>query len=464
MIRKAALTACSNGQNLQKKDEISRLKTALSTLGVLTEDSPCLYAADGPFSGTPAGRAQALMDFFLKDDIEAVFDISGGDIANELLPFLDYDLIREKGKTFWGYSDLTALINAIYSMTGNSSVLYQVKNLIWEKGALQQQRFAGFLNDSPTDLFDLHYHFLRGSRMEGIVIGGNVRCLLKLAGTPYFPDPTGKILLLEALGGETAQLACYFAQMAQMGVFEKAAGILLGTFTRFEASGADRTVFDLLSPWLPETLPVAATPEIGHGADAKAIRIGSYARFLEVRTPGLVLQPLGMRFLESTNAYSSDPVNTEYMMFLPYDGPEETARFLTSSEKNWNAAAPLELNFAVLKDSLHAGTVTLYFEDLPEDTAELGWVLAKNFHGKGIAFEAAQALIRYASEELGIRHLIACCDSANQSSRHLMEKLGMKKTGEQGGRKNRGCDEERTELQYRLDPAPESMMIERINE
>ena len=40
--------------------------------------------------------------------------------------------------------------------------------------------------------------------MEGIVVGGNIRCLLKLAGTPYWPDMREKILLLESFGGKTA--------------------------------------------------------------------------------------------------------------------------------------------------------------------------------------------------------------------------------------------------------------------
>ena len=40
--------------------------------------------------------------------------------------------------------------------------------------------------------------------MEGIVVGGNIRCLLKLAGTPYWPDMREKILLLGVLWRKTA--------------------------------------------------------------------------------------------------------------------------------------------------------------------------------------------------------------------------------------------------------------------
>ena len=110
--------------------------------------------------------------------------------------------------------------------------------------------------------------------MNGVVVGGNIRCFLKLAGTEYWPDMTGKVLLLEAYSGEISQIATLFSQLEQMGVFDQVTGILLGTFTKFEKSGATQSVFDLLKEHIPETLPVAQTSEIGHGADSKAIVIG----------------------------------------------------------------------------------------------------------------------------------------------------------------------------------------------
>ena len=61
--------------------------------------------------------------------------------------------------------------------------------------------------------------------MEGIVVGGNIRCLLKLAGTEYWPNMDGKILFLEAYGGEVSQIAALFTQLEQMGVFKQVEGI-----------------------------------------------------------------------------------------------------------------------------------------------------------------------------------------------------------------------------------------------
>ena len=62
--------------------------------------------------------------------------------------------------------------------------------------------------------------------MKGIVVGGNIRCFLKLAGTRYFPALDNKVLLLEAHGGEVPQMTTYLSQLKQIGAFENANGII----------------------------------------------------------------------------------------------------------------------------------------------------------------------------------------------------------------------------------------------
>lgn len=161
------------------------------------------------------------MNFYKDKEIKAIFDISGGDIANEVLEYLDYDIIRDNPKIFYGYSDLTTVINAIYAKTGNVSGLYQIRNLIYKDSEQQINNFKNTIIDEGNALTDIEYYFIQEGYMEGTIIGGNIRCFLKLAGTEYMPDFSGKILLLEGLNSTSQQVATYLCQLRQMGAFNK---------------------------------------------------------------------------------------------------------------------------------------------------------------------------------------------------------------------------------------------------
>lgn len=266
-MNKVAIVACSNGQSREYEKQNIELVKYLENKSIDVVCSTCIYEKDGIFPGTITERAGELMRMFSDDSIDEIYDISGGDIANQILDFLDYEIIKKSRASFWGYSDLTTIINAIYTMTGKASVLYQVKNMVWGDCAEEQrQRFAGRRN-----LFNPKFVFINGTSIDGVVVGGNIRCFLKLAGTKYFPDLNGKILLLEALGGDVPQISTYLAQLKQLGAFEKIKGILLGTFTTLEKNGGD--VCKLVKEYAND-LPIAKTHEIGHGNDSKAIIIG----------------------------------------------------------------------------------------------------------------------------------------------------------------------------------------------
>ena len=276
---KVGLSACSSGHMPEWQDSITELEETLNKMGVQAKRAPHILRTIDEYSGTDEERAQDLMDFYRDGEISAIYDISGGDLANGVLRFLDFDLIAGSDKTFWGYSDLTTVINAIYTMTGKSSVLYQIKNIIWSEAQMQQKRFEDYVNGRNKDLFDIKYNFLQGKSMEVTIVGGNIRCFCKLAGTKYWPDMKGKILLLESLNGGSGQIGTLLNQLDDIGVFKQVSGVLLGTFTGYEKAELEMSVFDLLKMHITEDLTVAATKEIGHGHDSTAIIIGEKYTF-----------------------------------------------------------------------------------------------------------------------------------------------------------------------------------------
>lgn len=274
---KAAIVCCSNGLSAEEQEKILRVQEKLSEFGLQPLASRYLYAKESIFSGTAAERAGSLMEFFKEKEVKVIFDVSGGDIANEILPFLDFGEIAASEAVFCGYSDLTTVMNAIYTMTGKASLWYQAKNLVGKEEAWQCSVFPeAFLNETGPggELFQLRYEWIQGASMQGTVVGGNVRCLLKLAGTPYWPGMQGKILFLEARSGSQAQMVAYLNQLKQMGVFEQVNGILLGTFLQLEKEETGISMADLVRRYAGEKLPIARTADVGHRSGSRALWIG----------------------------------------------------------------------------------------------------------------------------------------------------------------------------------------------
>ena len=270
-MRKVAIVGCSNGRKSSYEEKLDALKNTLLDLGLEPICSDVLFEIENVFSGTSLERANALMEMYEDNKITDIFDISGGDLANGILPYLDYDVIAKSNATFWGYSDLTTIINAIYTKTNKPSVLYQVRNLIKPE---QIEIFKKTVIENKKDLYKFKYEFIQGSEMSGIVLGGNIRCLLKLAGTEYWPDFTDKVLLLESLSGKAAKMETYLCQLQQLGVFNQVKGIILGTFTEMEENECKPDIVDLVMGIVGIDMPIVRTKEIGHGIDSKAIVIG----------------------------------------------------------------------------------------------------------------------------------------------------------------------------------------------
>lgn len=111
--------------------------------------------------------------------------------------------------------------------------------------------------------------------MNGVVVGGNIRCFLKLAGTQYLPDSNGKIVFLESLGGGLNRTASLLTQLDLMGYFKRCAGLILGTFTELEKKVEEKVLTDLVSEITGKySIPIVKTNQLGHGSDSRCLMIG----------------------------------------------------------------------------------------------------------------------------------------------------------------------------------------------
>ena len=274
-VKKIALVGCSDPLPESEKEDLLRLRRLLQAQGLTVECSPLLFEK----TAAPADKSKVLNRAFRDPDTDMIFDVSGGDLANTVLPRLDFDAVGGSRAIYAGFSDLTVVINAIIAKTGKPAINYQIRNLVYRDAPRQLAFFREKLLPLSFSLADLEPRFLRGGALSGKVYGGNIRCFLKLAGTPYLPDMQGGILLLESLGGGVYQMITALEQYRQMGIFDKISGILLGTFTNMKEKNLTPAIEELVLNMTPEHIPVAVTPYVGHYPDARPVLLGREVRF-----------------------------------------------------------------------------------------------------------------------------------------------------------------------------------------
>jgi muramoyltetrapeptide carboxypeptidase len=131
-----------------------------------------------------------------------------------------------------GISDITVLLNAIHHKTG--LVTFHGDDVMWGFGrhptAYDRQEFIACLMDARIGevAANRERRTIRGGAAEGKLLGGNLLCLLKLAGTPYWPDFAGAIFFVEALNITPEACDYQFRQLEQMGVFDAIQGAIVG--------------------------------------------------------------------------------------------------------------------------------------------------------------------------------------------------------------------------------------------
>jgi muramoyltetrapeptide carboxypeptidase len=156
---------------------------------------------------------------------------------------LNYDLIKSNPKVIIGYSDITALLNSIYSETGlvtfhgpvgistfnEFSVTYFNEVLVHPENNLVLISVKG---DDQKDTNGLTT--IVSGEAVGELVGGNLLVLNSLIGTKYDFNGEGKIIFLEEIGEEPYRIDRMLTQLIQSGKFDKAAGIAMGVFKNCE--------------------------------------------------------------------------------------------------------------------------------------------------------------------------------------------------------------------------------------
>lgn len=278
---------------LLERDDLTRAQELCRALGYEAVLGTNAYGRYGYLSGTDDQRLDDLNTAFQSSDIDAVWCIRGGYGVLRLLDRVDYDAMARRPKPLVGFSDITALLNAVTRMSG--VVTYHGPVARAPMPEFSRRHFERVLasDDVPCRLERLpppahvlvpqehRIVTLIGGTAEGPLAGGNLSLLHCLIGTPYFPDLNHAILFLEDVGEELYNVDRMLAHLRLVGALRSLAGVAVGRFTELDRASRDGALgFDevLATYFQPLGIPVAYGFPIGHIESQWTLPLGIRAR------------------------------------------------------------------------------------------------------------------------------------------------------------------------------------------
>ncbi|MBQ7160439.1 MAG: GNAT family N-acetyltransferase [Clostridia bacterium] len=159
-------------------------------------------------------------------------------------------------------------------------------------------------------------------------------------------------------------------------------------------------------------------------------RIGEiFTRPPRLYTPRLILRAMTRRDADDMFEYARDPGVTRYLLWAPHEDRDYTKRYLKSVEAAYRRGDFYDFGVELSAEGKFIGTCGIASVDLPNNTAEIGYVINPRYQNKGYATEAARAVIKYCFEELRFNRVEARYMIGNDQSRRVMDKCGMRFEG-----------------------------------
>lgn len=234
-------------------------------------------------SGSIKERAEELNSLIRNPEVKCIMSTIGGMNSNSLLPYIDYEAFKKNPKPVIGYSDVTAILLAIYARTGiytyygpalvasfgeldpfvgmtykyfedilvnETKLPYSIKNpRVWTDEYIDWEIQARSKVEVDNELITVY-----GGKVQGRLIGGNLNTMTGIWNTKYMPGiKEGDILFIEDSLKDCATIERSFSLLKISGVFEKISGIILGKHELFDDSKTGRKPYEILLEVLGDT-------------------------------------------------------------------------------------------------------------------------------------------------------------------------------------------------------------------
>ncbi len=247
----------------------------LESLGFSVKLSSNFYSNAWGFAGSDAERAADFHEMLLDPEVNMIL-FGGGEVGNELLPLIDWDIVRTHPKILCSYSDSTTLLNAVTSRTGLVTFYGASPRTFADLSEYNRRSFEQrLLYGGKTHEKGSLWRTICGGNCEGILTGGYLVNYAVMLGGAYFRIDRTKphILLIEdhEKFSSPAVLSKYFSHIGQSGIMDCVTGLLFGHYSTEE----NRQVDEILRRFGEKYgIPVVRCEDFGHGANNAIFPLG----------------------------------------------------------------------------------------------------------------------------------------------------------------------------------------------
>ncbi|GIW65574.1 MAG: LD-carboxypeptidase [Candidatus Parcubacteria bacterium] len=268
----------------------------------------------GYTAGSPKERAEDINLFFKDKEVKAIICFIGGNHSNQVLKYLDFNLIKKNPKIFVGYSDATVLHFAFYTQANlitfygpaaltqfaeNPRILPYTEEYF--KKALMEDKPIGVIKPSSCWTYEIldwfkkedlrrprkmkknkGWQWLKQGKVEGPILGGCITSMMHLRGTKYWPDFTNKILFWEipesdndfTRGERIENIDSYLTDLELSGIFKKVKGMIIGRFFGYSDKEKKEAIRLVKIRTTGYKFPILANVDIGHTDPILTIPLG----------------------------------------------------------------------------------------------------------------------------------------------------------------------------------------------
>lgn len=271
----------------------------LGQLGLSVSYGEHVEECDEFLSSSIASRMSDIHTAFADPSVHAIFSAIGGHFSNQLLNYLDYDLIKKNPKIFCGYSDITTLCCAIFAKTGlvtydgpHFSTFSMVEGIEYAMDTIKKCMMSNApfeVEQSPVwsdDQWYLRqnerefipnegYLVLNEGTAEGTVVGGNLASLNLLQGTPFMPPLRNSILFVEEdFTCDALDFDRNFQSLLHLPEFSGVKAVVIGRFQKKSLVSDEKLTKLIRNKAELAHIPVVANASFGHTQPHFPVPIG----------------------------------------------------------------------------------------------------------------------------------------------------------------------------------------------